>query len=139
MHTPAEFYVRLPVDLFRAGTPTKHKFEYLRTMPPRTEDQVFDVKIDPVTRLIDRQSGGLSLFATPNLTFSLNWWVVPAGTELPRDFTLTKDLTGGLFRGHYSIRAQFNMHEDIWRKTLLEWADRHATHISNAQRAKRRV
>ncbi|SFD15803.1 hypothetical protein SAMN05660479_03318 [Microbulbifer thermotolerans] len=44
MHTPIEFYVKLPVDLFRGGTPTKHKFDYLRTMPPRNETQTYDVK-----------------------------------------------------------------------------------------------
>ena len=39
MHTPIEFYIKIPKDLFRAGTPTKPKFDYIRTMPPRTDDQ----------------------------------------------------------------------------------------------------
>lgn len=40
MHTPIQFYLKVPVDLFRSGTPTRHKFDYFRTMPPRNEDQV---------------------------------------------------------------------------------------------------
>ncbi len=45
MHTPIKFYVKLPTDLFRAGTPTKPKFDYLRTSPPRDDTQIYDVKI----------------------------------------------------------------------------------------------
>ncbi len=58
MHTPVEFYVKLPADIFRGGTPMKHKFDYLRTMPPRKEDQTFDVKIKPENGNIDHISGG---------------------------------------------------------------------------------
>jgi hypothetical protein len=95
--------------------------------------------VDPDTRIIDRTSGGLSLFATPNLTFSPDWWVVPVGTKVPDGFILTKDLTDGVFLGHYTVRSLYDIHEDIWRSKLLEWANNHVTHISTKQRAKRRV
>jgi hypothetical protein len=135
MHTPVELYVTLPVDLFRAGTPTRHKFDYLRTNPPRTDHQVYDVKIDPKTGMIDHRSGGLSLFNAPDLSFSADWWVVPAGTELPPEFILTKDLTDGRFRGHYTIRARSDIAVDEWKRKLLEWADLHVIHLNKYPKA----
>lgn len=135
MHTPVEFYVKIPVDLFRAGTATKPKFDYLRTLPPRKEDQVYDVKIDPQTGLIDHRSGGLSLFNAPNFSFGDDWWVVPAGTLLPPGFTLSKDTTNGRFYGHYTIRALADMHETRWKHAMLEWADRYAIHISEYRKS----
>jgi len=139
MHTAIKFYVKLPVDLFRGGTPTKHKFDYLRTMPPRTEDQIYDVKINSETGLIDHTSGGLSLFDSPNFSFGCNWWVIPVGTPLPSEFTLTKDLTGGKFKGHYSIRAISDMQVDRWKRLLIEWADKYAVHINTNRKVKHHV
>ncbi len=37
----------------------------LRTSPPRSEGQNFDLKINPNTKLIDHVSDGLSLFKKP--------------------------------------------------------------------------
>lgn len=139
MHTPIKFYVKLPADLFRGGTPTKHKFDYLRTMPPRSDDQTYDVKIDPISGFIDHTSGGLSLFNTPNYVFGQDWWVIPAGTKLPPDFTLSKDLTDGKFRGHYTIRALTDMHESVWKKKLSDWADEYAVHVNQYKKVKNNV
>jgi len=139
MHTPIEFYVKLPADLFRGGTPTKHKFDYLRTMPPRNETQTYDVKINPKNGFIDHTSGGLSLFNTPNFGFGPDWWVIPAGTKLPPEFTLSKDLTDGKFRGHYTIRALVDMPVTTWKQKLTEWADRYAVHINQHKKAKNDV
>ena len=129
MHTPIELYAIFPVDLFRGGTSTKHRFDYLRASPPRLPPQVFDVKVHPDTAMIDHTSGGLSLFNRPDLSFGRDWRVIPEGTTLPVDFVLTKDLTGKVFKGHYSIRAIVDMREDIWKRKLAEWADKHAVHI----------
>ncbi|SBS28892.1 hypothetical protein MSP8886_01350 [Marinomonas spartinae] len=130
MHTPVEYFIKLPTALFRAGARTKPKFDYLRTMPPRDDTQVYDVKINPKTKMIDHKSGGLSLFTEPNLRFGPDWWVLPEDTPLPAGFTLTKDLTNGKFRGHYSIRSLEDIHVDIWKKTLLAWANEYAIHVS---------
>jgi hypothetical protein len=135
MHTPVEFYLKLPVDLFRGGSPKRHRFDYLRTLPPRTDGQVYDVKINPRTGLIDHTSGGLSLFAVPDFSLGPDWWIVPAGTELPKEFVLTKDLTNGRFRGHYTIRAQFDIDQELWRRKLLDWADTYAIHIDKLRKA----
>ncbi|WDE10390.1 hypothetical protein [Thalassomonas haliotis] len=139
MHTPIKFYVKLPADLFRGGTPTKHKFDYLRTMPPRREDQTYDVKINPKSGFIDHTTGGLSLFNTPNYVFGQDWWVIPAGTRLPPEFTLSKDLTGEQFRGHYTIRALIDMPGVMWKKKLTEWADEHAIHINQYRKVNKDV
>lgn len=131
MHTPIEFYVVVPLDLYRVGSPSKPRFDYLRTSPPRTELQVFDVKVDPKTNVIDSKSGGLSLFSRPNFEFSKDWWVIPKGTKLPRGFTLSKDLTGDKLKGHFSVRSMIDIHVDVWRRTLLEWAEENAVHIKD--------
>lgn len=136
MHTPIEFYVKIPADLFRAGTPTKPKFDYLRTMPPRDEDQVYDVKVDPETGKIDCKSGGLSVFNTPNYSFGSDWWVLPKGTPLPVGFTISKDLTGGKFKGHYTIRSMSDIHVDVWKRKLKEWAENNAIHINEYRASK---
>ncbi len=42
MHTPIEFYVKLPADLFRGGTTTKHEFDYknyLDLMKQKTDSE----------------------------------------------------------------------------------------------------
>lgn len=136
MHTPIEFYLKIPVDLFRGGTPTKPKFDYLRTMPPRTDDQVYDVKIDPRTQKIDSKSGGLSLFNTPNFSFGQDWWVLPKDTPVPPGFTVSKDLTDGKFKGHYTIRSLEDIHVEIWKKTLKQWAEKYAINIKEHQATK---
>lgn len=130
MHTPIKFYLEIPTNLYRGGTATKPKFDYIRTSPPRDEDERFDIKINPDTKIIEHMSGGLSLFNKPNFENGTNWWVVPAGIELPPGFTVTKDLTNGIFKGHYSIRALSDIHIDDWKKILKEWAEEHAIHIS---------
>jgi hypothetical protein len=135
MHTPIKFYVKIPVDLFRAGTPTKPKFDYIRTMPPRKEDQTYDVKIDPVTKMLEAKSGGLSMFNAPNYKFGKDWWVIPVDTELPSGFTISKDLTDGKLKGHYTIRSMSDIHIDIWKTTLREWAEEHAVHISEYEKS----
>ena len=131
MHTPIKFYVKIPVDLYRAGTPTKPKFDYIRTSPPRTDDQIYDVKIDPKTQKIDCKTGGLSLFNAPNYSFGNDWWVVKEGTQLPLGYTISKDATNGKFKGHYTIRSMKDIHIEEWKRVLGEWASKNAIHISN--------
>ena len=136
MHTPIKFYVIIPVDLFRGGSPTKPKFDYIRTMPPRKQDQVYDVKIDEKTNEIDHKSGGLSLFHAPDFSFGSDWWIIPGGTPLPHGFTVSKDLSDGKFKGHYTIRALSDVRLDWWKSTLKKWAEEHAIHIKDYQQRK---
>ena len=88
----------------------------------------------------DRNGGlGLSLFNTPDFSFGPDWWVVPAGTLLPDGFTLSKDLSNGKFKGHYTIRALLDMHESVWKRKLAAWADQHAIHIKEYRKAQNDV
>jgi hypothetical protein len=88
--------------------------------------------------IIDCNSGGLSLFEQPHAQRS-DWWVIEAGTELPPDFEASQDFTNGKLEGHWTIRAKKNMHIDIWKKTLKEWAKRHATRLDKSSERRRRV
>lgn len=132
MHIPVDFYVKVPVNLFRRGGETKPRFDYIRTTPPRQIAQKYDLKVNVVAgkTMIDHTSGGLSLFNRPDLSGGSDWWVIPKGTNLPHGFVLSKDLTNGEFRGHYSIRATEDMDLDRWKSILGEWANQYAIHLS---------
>lgn len=131
MHTPIEFYLKVPEDLFRKGAPKKPRFDYLRTSPPRQVPQVYDVKVREVAGrlVIEPKTGGLSLFDSPGRRAGEDWWVIPKGTFLPHGFTISKDLTDGVFRGHFTIQSLKEIDVDVWKKTLGEWAEEHAVHI----------
>lgn len=79
------------------------------------------------------------MFNNPNYEFGADWWVVPAGTILPPEFTLSKDLTDGKFRGHYTIRALVDMQETAWKRKLSDWADKYAVHVNQYKKAKDNV
>jgi hypothetical protein len=138
-HTPFKLYVVLPIGLFRAGNATEPKFDYLRTNPPRKDDEVFDMKFEEGSdTILDHKSGGLSLFEQPSAGRS-DWYVVEAGTELPPGFEASQDLTDGKLEGHWTIRATKNIHIDVWKKTLKEWAQRHAKRWDRSSEKRRRV
>jgi hypothetical protein len=50
-----------------------------------------------------------------------------------------KDLTGGKFKGHYTIRALIDMPLSEWKKKLTEWADEHAVHVKQYKKANNNV
>ena len=132
MHTPIEFYVKVPKDLYRRGGATKPRFDYIRTSPPREAPQKFDLKVKKIggKTLIDHKSGGLSLFDKADFRSGEDWWVIPKGTPLPPGFTVTKDLTGNVFKGHYSIRALSDIELKKWKKELGEWAEKNTVHVN---------
>jgi hypothetical protein len=132
MHTPLEFYIKAPVDLFRRGGAKKPKFDYIRTSPPREAPQKFDLEVSEKSGkfFIKLQSGGLSLFNKPDLRSGNDWWVIPKGTALPPGFTVSKDLTGNTFRGHYSIRSLQDIDVELWKITLGTWAEKFAVHVN---------
>lgn len=138
MHTPIEFYLKVPENLYRRGAPKKPRFDYLRTSPPRQDPEVYDVKVKDVAgRLfIQPKSGGLSLFDAPGRRAGEDWWVIPMGTFLPHGFTISKDLTDGVFRGHFTIHSLKEIQLDLWKKILGEWAEEHAIHIEEYRRAR---
>ena len=132
MHIPIEFYIKVPVDLYRRGGAKKPRFDYIRTSPPREAPQKFDLEVKEQSGklIIKHKSGGLSLFNKPDFRSGEDWWVIPKGTALPPGFTVSKDLTGGTFRGHYSIRSLQDIDVETWRKRLGEWAEKFAIHVN---------
>lgn len=111
MHTPIEFYVNLPEDLFRLGRKTKAKMDYIRTTPPRPEDIKWDVRIFKRNGLdyVDSKSGGLSLFNYRNPGFGSLWWKLPKGTSLPTGLHVSLDTGGEVGKSHYTIRPLYDM------------------------------
>lgn len=111
MHTPLEFYVKLPEDLFRLGRKTKAKMDYIRTTPPRPEDIKWDVRIFKRNGVdyVDSKSGGLSLFNYRNPSFGTLWWKLPKGTNLPVGLHVSLDKGGEAGKSHYTIRPLYDM------------------------------
>jgi len=43
---------------------------------------------------------------------------------------VTKDLTGGSFKGHYSIRCLLAIDVKQWKEDLGKWAEEKAIHVN---------
>ena len=131
MHTPVEFFLKVPEDLFRRGGATKPRFDYIRLSPPKVAPEKFDLKVKIVGGkiLIDHKSGGLSLFNKPDFRSGSDWWVIPKGSLLPPGFTISKDLTGNKFSGHYSVRSLTDIEPVKWTEEIGKWAEKYAIHI----------
>lgn len=132
MHTPVEFFIKVPEDLYRRGGLNKPRFDYIRTSPPREAPHKFDLKVSIIKgkTIIDHKSGGLSLFNKPDYRNGVDWWLIPKGTSLPPGYTLSKDLTGNTFKGHYSIRSVHDIELEKWKVDLGLWAEKNALHIN---------
>jgi len=102
MHTPLEFYIKLPEDLFRLGRKSKAKMDYIRTTPPRPEDGKWDVRLIKQDGIdyVDSKSGGLSLFNRRDQGFGDLWWKIPKGTELPEGLHISFDKGGKAGKSH---------------------------------------
>lgn len=64
-HVVIELFVKVvPTDLFRLGTKNSPQLHKLRTMPPRTLDQAFDIEIYERNgaMFVSKDSGGISTF-----------------------------------------------------------------------------
>jgi len=123
MHTPLEFYVTIPQDLFRLGRKTKAKLDYIRTTPPRNMDtERWDIKIYEYNDVeyVDAQSGGLSLFNYRNPNHGNLWWKIPKGTKLPTGLHISLDEGGKKGERHFTVRPLSNMPLNVYLKKLSE-------------------
>jgi hypothetical protein len=120
VHTPLEFYLKLPQDLYRAGRKNKARLDYIRTMPPRTKDETWDMKIFERggQTFVDSKSGGLSLFNFRNPQFGPFWWKIPKGTPLPADLHISLDDTPR--KAHFTVRPLVDMRLDVFLGKLRE-------------------
>ncbi len=122
MHTPLEFYVKLPEDLFRLGRKTKAKMDYIRTTPPRPEDIKWDVRIFDRNgiKYVDSKSGGLSLFNYRNPGLGTLWWKLPKGTKLPTGLHVSIDKGGERGKSHFTVRPLYDMPLEQFLKRLRD-------------------
>lgn len=120
MHTPIQFYVTLPFDLFRLGRKTKAKFDYIRTTPPREEEQTWDVRVYKKNDIdfVDSKSGGLSLFNYRNPKFGTLWWKLPAKSKMPQGLHVSLDDGGSLGKNHFTIRPLYDMSVTLYLDKL---------------------
>tara|TARA_Y100001956_G_C4028809_1_gene145296 strand:- start:94 stop:519 length:426 start_codon:yes stop_codon:yes gene_type:complete len=112
MHTPVQFYMAIPEDLFRLGRKTTPKLDYIRPTPPRDEKQdAWDVRVYEKNGVsyIDSQSGGLSLFNYRNPQFGNLWWKIPKSTKLPSGLHISLDKGGKEGKFHFTIRPLHDM------------------------------
>ncbi len=122
MHTPLEFYVKLPEDLFRLGRKTKAKMDYIRTTPPRSEESKWDLRIfkRDGKDYVDSKSGGLSLFNYRNPSLGSLWWKIPKGTNLPVGLHLSLDKGGVEGKSHFTVRPLYDMPLEQYMEKLRE-------------------
>ncbi len=84
--TVVEIFVKIiPVNLFRMGTKNNPQLNKLRTMPPRTIEQSFDIQIYQKNGVdfVSRDTGGISTFDREKSGLSGYWWCIPRGTKIP--------------------------------------------------------
>ncbi|MEY4582665.1 MAG: hypothetical protein RL701_7368 [Pseudomonadota bacterium] len=112
--------VTVKIELFRAGNSTSPRLDNVRYGEERIKNkQSVDVSSFLVSGepWVEANSGGISTFDKPIASES-NWWLIPAGTELPSELGVRRDHTGPDGRTHYSLYPAFNMPLTSYRFAL---------------------
>jgi hypothetical protein len=122
MHTPVDFYVVLPDDLYRLGGRTRAKFDYVRTTPPRAEAERWDVRLYDLkgVSFVDAQSGGLSLFNFRNAKLGTLWWRIPKGTNVPLGLQVSRDAGADPRKAHFTVRPLHDTPHEEYLQLLRE-------------------
>jgi len=113
-NTVVEMFVKvIPVDLFRNGVKNSSRLHKLRTMPPRTIEQSFDIQIYKKNGIdfVSKDTGGISTFDREKLGFGGYWWKIPKGTKIPDGLRISRDFNPkpSTHPTHYTIRPLFDM------------------------------
>lgn len=113
-HTIVEIYVKvIPVNLYRSGAKNSPQLHKLRTMPPRTLEQSFDIQIYKKngTDYVSKDTGGISTFDREKQGFGGFWWKIPKGTKIPPGLRISMDFNPkpSASPTHYTIRPLFDM------------------------------
>lgn len=113
-HTVVEMYVKVvPVNLFRNGGKNSPQLHKLRTMPPRTIEQSFDIQIYSSNGIdyVSKDTGGISTFDREKSGFGEFWWKIPKGTKIPTGLRISMDFNPKPSIGptHYTIRPLHDM------------------------------
>ena len=113
-HTIVEMYVKVvPTDLFRSGAKNCPQLHKLRTMPPRTLEQSFDIQIYKKNGIdfVSKDTGGISTFDRIKSGYGDFWWKIPKGTKLPAGLRISRDFNSkpNSKPTHYTIRPLADM------------------------------
>lgn len=113
-HTIVEMYVKvIPVNLYRNGAKNSSQLHKLRTMPPRTLEQSFDIQIYKKHGVdyVSKDTGGISTFDREKPGFGAFWWKIPKGTKIPSGLRVSMDFNPKPSANptHYTIRPLFDM------------------------------
>jgi hypothetical protein len=126
--TVIEMYVKvIPVNLYRNGTKNSPRLHKLRTMPPRTIEQSFDIQIYQKngTDYVSKDTGGISTFDREKPGFGEFWWVIPKGTKIPSGLRVSMDFNPkpNMNPTHYTIRPLHDMPLSRYIDLLEELAE----------------
>lgn len=113
-HTIVEMFVKVvPVNLYRSGTKNSPHLHKLRTMPPRTLEQSFDIQIYKKSGMdyVSKDTGGISTFDRERSAFGGFWWKIPKGTKIPPGLRISMDFNPkpSINPTHYTIRPLYDM------------------------------
>lgn len=112
--TVVEMFVRVvPTNLFRSGTKNAPQLHKLRTMPPRTIEESFDIEIYKKGGIdfVSKDTGGISTFDREKPGFGDFWWKIPKGTQIPLGLRVSRDFNPkpSTQPTHYTIRPACDM------------------------------
>lgn len=132
MKTEKDYYVtensriKIKLDLFRSGNSTSPRLDHVRYGEERIKaGQSVDVGTFLVSGepwVVGRE-GGISTFDKP-LPHEPNWWLIPAGTELPSELIIRRDHATFDGRTHYSLAPAFDMPLTSYRRSLAALHER---------------
>ena len=113
-HTIVEMFIKVvPTHLYRHGAKNSPQLHKLRTMPPRTIEESFDIELYEKNNntYVSKDTGGISTFNQQNPRFGKFWWVIPKGTKIPVGLRISKDFNSkpSSKPTHYTIRPVFDM------------------------------
>lgn len=113
-NTVVEMYVKvMPTNLFRSGTKNNPQLHKLRTMPPRTIEQSFDIQTYNKNGIdyVSKDTGGISTFDRIRYGFGVFWWKIPKGTKIPPGLRISRDFNPkpSFNPTHYTIRPLIDM------------------------------
>ncbi len=112
--TMVEMFIKVvPTALFRSGTKNSPQLHKLRTMPPRTIEQSFDIEIYKKDNIyfVAKDTGGISTFDREKAGFGQFWWKIPKGTKIPNGLRISRDFQQkpSINPTHYTIRPLYDM------------------------------
>jgi len=113
-HTIVEMYIKVvPTNLYRHGGKNSPELHKLRTMPPRTIEERFDIALYKKNNCsyVSKDTGGISTFNQQSSKFGKFWWVIPKGTKIPVGLRVSRDFNSkpSSKPTHYTIRPVVDM------------------------------